>query len=694
MNNPPLNLETKLLSASSQGVGISVANTQTQDTSKKISAEGDDDLYYSVNSPVIDLNFHARRDTEARELHIEILKSQNIFPIFKNNALAKFSVNYFFYFEFYRMAIRMLFGTFLFSAICQTILYIIMRFTPSEQTVGFNTLVFIGSSTGASLVLTLLRHFEEKRLLDNPVVYEHQWTEDLFSLLVEGLPRYITNEEIIEHFNTFLTKKLIVGRVRSVITLQDYSSYNRLKRALSALDAKINKLTEKDDPEGKYLSLLKERREVLQSQLDELRDELIDCRHFKGKAIVIFEYIGAKSAVEDYFDNNVFKRFLIFCLRGRYKDHYLHKCRITMKALPEPDNLLFDNLHYSWANRAFRVIIAYMLSSLTMVISLGILAHWQIEKYTLTHEKSSLNFEEKKVTIMYTIFIVVLKSISEIAYKKIKGLMIYPSSLESDLTRINFNIYLSILLYFLLQLAPAFDPDVDWALQLAKMSALYLLTKVIGSGFYILVVFIATKKPPVKDSKALKHRIFEKIVLKCKRFDFIKGISQAIPMIFTAFAYVSLRPIILLPTLFVILYLLAIVDKYRMVRFCDVLTLRSPKYMLVPFKVFRWTLFLSTFGGSCVALYLEVYNKIDLSSGTISPALSQIMGAITTAAFLYWPATLYDQSKVSFNKKHAKTDYDSVCKNFSSLYRKLDPYKEFRSLRFSSSSIQGYVYYI
>ena len=256
MNSLPSDLQTNLLTEPSRDVRTLTVDTQAQDISKKISAEGDDDgLDYSVNSPLIDLNFHVRRDTEARELHIEILKSQNIFPIFKNNALAKFSVNYFFYFEFYRMAIRMLFGTLLFLVICETTIYMIVRFISSDQALGFNTLLFFLFSTGAGLVFTLLRHLEEKRLLDNPVVYEHQWTEDLFSLLVEGLPRDITNEEIIEHFNTFLTKKHIVGRVQSVIMLQDYSSYNRLKQALLALDAKINKLTEKDNVDKKLSKL-------------------------------------------------------------------------------------------------------------------------------------------------------------------------------------------------------------------------------------------------------------------------------------------------------------------------------------------------------------------------------------------------------------------------------------------------------
>ena len=350
-----------------------------------------------------------------------------------------------------------------------------------------------------------------------------------------------------------------------------------------------------------------------------------------------------------------------------------------MKALPEPENLLFDNLHYSWTNRAFRVIIAYTLSSLTMAIVSGLLIYQYNSRYLLAHE--DFDFDEKEVTIRYTVFILVVKLISEKVYKRVKGLMIYSSSLDSDLKQINFNIYLSVLLYFLLQLAPAFDPNVDGAVELAKMSALYLLTKVLWSGFYILAVVIATKKPPVRDSKALKHRIFEKIVLKCKRFNFIKGISQAIPMIFTAFAYVSLRPIILLPTLCIILYLLAAVDKYRMTRFCDVLTLRSSKYMLVPFKVFRWSLSLSTLGGSCVGIYLQASDKTDLLSDMISQVLGGVTGILWITAFLYWPATLYDQSKVSFNNKHAKTHYESVCKDFSSFYRKLDPYREFRGLR-------------
>ena len=126
---------------------------------------------------IVNRNFFARRDTEAQGLHISILRATKIFPIFENQALAKFSVNYFLYLEFYYTAIRFVCFIFLSS----TLFYAgyIIAITCFITDFGGDMDAFLNGITYVYtvFVLTYLQSREEKRVLNNPVIYKYQWTE-------------------------------------------------------------------------------------------------------------------------------------------------------------------------------------------------------------------------------------------------------------------------------------------------------------------------------------------------------------------------------------------------------------------------------------------------------------------------------------------------------------------------------------
>ena len=67
-----------------------------------------------------------------KELQINMLRLIKVFPIFENQALAKFSVNYFLYLEFYHMAIRIICKMLAFATIAYTV-YMAIKFALGDE---------------------------------------------------------------------------------------------------------------------------------------------------------------------------------------------------------------------------------------------------------------------------------------------------------------------------------------------------------------------------------------------------------------------------------------------------------------------------------------------------------------------------------------------------------------------------------
>ena len=54
-----------------------------------------------------------------------------------------------------------------------------------------------------------------------------------------------------------------------------------------------------------------------------LKTCILNKEFFRGKAIVVFDYIDAKLAIESHFNVNIFKKLAIFCFKGYFGDYYL-----------------------------------------------------------------------------------------------------------------------------------------------------------------------------------------------------------------------------------------------------------------------------------------------------------------------------------------------------------------------------------
>ena len=302
MEEPPVDNEQSLLPQLPQDLEAEAEIISSQVRSQSASEKPNEQIFEADacirNDSVVECNFYARKDTEARILHVDILRSRRIFPVFDNAGLSRFSANYFLYFEFYHMAIRILFGAFLVSLGGYGIYYIVMTFTSDDNAIDTEALLFIVFVVVISISLVVFRYLETRHLLKNSILYEYQWSEDLFSLLIEGLPEDTSKEEITNYLNTIFIEKGAGGAVKSILLLQDPKLYTELKKKLVTINKALDTAGEKEGSKEVLLG----KKERIEIQLNTLRQELAELKHFKGKAIVTFDLIEAKEGIRKHFE--------------------------------------------------------------------------------------------------------------------------------------------------------------------------------------------------------------------------------------------------------------------------------------------------------------------------------------------------------------------------------------------------------
>ena len=269
-NNAPKNLQNCLLEPKTTNEectnGLTSSNTHNKQTERNSS--------YSFNHS-------CNLSNDEKELANQL----KIFPVFGDKTLAKLSLNYYLYFEFYHSAIRLLFPSLIFSVI----VYLLCLFAPSLKTIDnhsrFNNIPFFyflryetlekeeenEEETGIPIfiiaVLAVITNFlfvfswtrEKRRILKADFLYEDQWSENLFSILVEGLPNDTTSEEIKTHFDMMMLNKKIEGQVQDVILLQDSYEYVEI----------VKRLSDPRKQTADELSRLEERRKSIENELTE-----------------------------------------------------------------------------------------------------------------------------------------------------------------------------------------------------------------------------------------------------------------------------------------------------------------------------------------------------------------------------------------------------------------------------------------
>ena len=620
----------------------------------------DQNLSRSQSTPVYSRYSHHQR----RETYTENVNTMNLYSVFRDGNLEKLPLNQFLYLEFLHMSIRVFVALLIFAGLLKEVYAYVTTNVAFMQSVAAQMIATIGYFLSTGLFLRIYREYQERKLVENSILTELPWTEDLFSLLIEGLPRDSTKKEITNFFNNVLQQEGVQGNVKKLIMLQDYHEYAQVKKNIRKLDKQLQSAGISERTKLKLLT----KKSTLAGLLGQLEVEIIHLKCFKGKAIIIFDTIEAKNTICEYYQvSNYFASF------SRDRKYFFKEKKFRFSKIPQPEDVIFENLHYSTGYRTFVITMTYILS---FIVAAGvIIGMLTFKPFTFSLDSLSWDsFTEKMTSYYFIMGILILGFIMRRCYRNINRELIYSSNLQAETNTFIYSIWMSLLFVVPLQLIPPLtSPHASAERQLA-IPLLYFLQVLIIKFISILFENRNERRPSNMTLNGLLVTLnTQKSQKNVTELDFSEGINGVIPLIFMAFTSLAINLIYIIPVIIVALYIVIILEKYRIKRFCNIYKSKSATYMLRVFTVFRWDCFCA-FGVSVITL---TQSGISLSSGShfVSEVIYVACGLafLSLLCYIWWPESLDKKVSQEFIKRNLKVTYDSVCKEFTSFYETEDP---------------------
>jgi len=618
----------------------------------------------NASSPIKSMSNSARTDGYFKEFQTNRLRKLKLFPVFGDQELAQISVNYWLYLEFFHMAIKLLFQMLLLFLILEVIDY----YQSVRKIMDVNTIqtVYIGILWFALGLLPKLRVMEEKHIINNQALARFQWTEDLFCLLIEDLPIKTTREDIAMYFNSCLPLRITGGYVRKIILIKDFSEFAAIRKKFFEIEEKL--IDPKLEDAAKEKLLL--RKKALESKLSIEESKLIGSNKHAGKAIVAFNDIFARNLVY-----NQFRTSVIQSIKKSFWNFFnpnLYKRIISSTALPEPQDLAFENIGYSKIKGFLRGLLAYGGGSIfVLIISVCILAIQVWSQDSSTDKKGIPSF-------VISIVLITLNYIMGKFYTFINGFYKNISYSQIKMNYLNYSIYSAVVLYLVIQtISVVFSGKVNWNQQLVQTIALYSF-KTIGKKLFSFFLISETCR---KFIDGLKSEKIKALALKAvsgaqkvaHEFDFVGNVSLAIPLLAMCFAFMILNPILLISLTILVLYAIAICDRYRLIYYTDPFTLNSANFMLKVFKIYQWDHF-CMFYGLIIFLISPKTGTSPLSEVRISPSTAQSFIYIYLALVYLFKtsSSLKNDFQKKFIRENTNVHYDSISMYFTSLFEKTE----------------------
>lgn len=598
-----------------------------------------------------------------RETYLDNIRTMSLFPIFRDENLQKLPLNQFLYLEFLHMSIRVFVALLIFAGLLKQLHSYITENAAFMKSLPAQMISYIGFYLATGLFLRIYREYQERKLVENDILTELPWTEDLFSLLVEGLPREATKKEITQYFNGVLQQQGVQGHVKKMILLQDYHEYAQVKKNMRKLDKQLQSSGISERTKLKLLT----KKSTLAGLLGQLEVEIIHLKCFKGKAIIIFDTIEAKNTICEYYKVSSF-----FASFSRNQKYFFKNKKFRISQLPEPEDVIFENLHSSIGFRNLSISLNYILSFIVagaVILALLTLKPFSWKRETLSWEV----FSEKMSSYYFIVGILILGHLMRKAYRNINRQLIHSSALQAETNTFIYTIWISLLLVVPLQLIPPYTSQhVSFERQLA-IPLIYFLQILFTKFISILFENRSERRPSNMTLNGLLVGLAPTNQKNVTELDFSEGINGVIPLIFMAFTSLAINLMYIIPVITFALYIIMVIEKYRIKRFCNIYKLKSASYMLRAFTVFRWDCFCA-FGVSVMTL---AQNGLMVSSQ--SSLLSEVVYAGCGLAFLsilcyvWWPESLDAKVSKEFIQRNKKVTYDAVCKEFTSLYETEDP---------------------
>jgi len=602
------------------------------------------------------------------DAYIEAIDKLRLFPFFGDKDLQNLPLKYYLYLEFLHMSIRVFMGLLGFSVLLYIIYFTLLEAYPKIQTQFYTLLAFVGLFLSSGLFLRIVREKQEKKLVETNVLNNIPFTEDLFSLLVESLPKETTKREISAFFNGILQQENGGGSVKKVILLQDYHEYAQTKKEIRKIDKKLATLKGQDMKTEKAKFQLLNKKSHLAGLLGQLEVEIIHFKCFKGKAIVIFDSIQSKATIAQYFNVTSWLAYW-----SKDKKYFFKDKRFHLALLPEPQDLIFENIHYSTTYRIILTISLYLLSfGIAGLIILGMLYVSFIPSFHIKDDLSAVDLVITLTSFPFIISILCLSFILRRSFRFINRQLIYASALHAETSSYFFTTWISLLLYVPTQLVPSFSDYEPSLLKLVMVALCYLLKKIIFKTASICMKNRTERRP---SDMTLNGLLIKDHGDNSNEIDFVEGINDAIPLIFMGFTSMIVNLFVLLPVVVFSLYIITVIEKYRIKRFCNLERLKSVRYILKAFTVFRWDCFCAF--GTCFIILKAYSDTLIEEGGVISDAVwcLCVLGVLAILCYIWWPSSLDEQVKNDFIKRNLNIQYDVVSKDFTSFYHIQDPLK-------------------
>ena len=387
-----------------------------------------DDAYEHVTQSMVRKRFASTQLKEAQmaytESEIKEQKGLRLFPVFGDHRLSMFSMNYALYMEFFHIMTRILLRLLLFVIFFNLIEFASKEFLAKQVRYSYTEIVAlcgedlstndrnmcareklfrsemydnavrvlysIVSSIIAACFLVHIRTKDEKRVINNRMLYEFNWTQDLFSVLVDKLPKETTADELRAYFNSLPPIQKIDGSVKDVVLVQDFTRCHEIAKEIFHLEEILH--TKQGTQE--YTDDLQK----IQRLKDELTREKNSLPPHSGRAIVVFDSLGTKSLVMKLYRPSIGSSWERKWRKSR--DGVapgLEEAYLNVKELPEPQDLKFQNICYPWGKKVQRLFFVYMLGLLIIII--GSLIGGGLEVF---HELEELIEErDEKIHLMF-----------------------------------------------------------------------------------------------------------------------------------------------------------------------------------------------------------------------------------------------------------------------------------------------------
>ncbi len=431
-------------------------------------------------------------------------KGLRLIPVFGDHKFSMFSMNYGLYLEFFHIIVRMLGRLFLLviffnlidmatkqeifnrvsyqadevmsvcskyegkEDICAKELYVLSKCYRHSVRVVYA----IVTSISVAIFMAIIRSRDEERVINNRMLYEFNWTQDLFSVLVDKVPKQTSADELRAYFNNLPAIKKVAGQVKDIVMVQDFGKCYLISQQIQKLTEQIEELHEK----GKDAHELEGKVQFLKEEL--VREESKLPIH-SGRAIVVFDSLKTKALVmklyRPAFGASIERKF-----RKKKNDTALESAGMTVKDLPEPQDLLFENMCYPQSQKLKRLTAVYALGLLIILVGAAA-GYWfevrpeaeelrehakheienlfdspvengviKVKPMHEEHHHQSI-FQKILSTIGVPVLLLVLEGVTESLFKKLNSFTRHKSHSEIEIACLNYAIFSSFFLYLFIQ---------------------------------------------------------------------------------------------------------------------------------------------------------------------------------------------------------------------------------------------------